>query len=498
MSTLPTTFKPDVVVLGGGLTGCVVTLELLRLDPTLKVLVIEAGSIPLRDHGQAHLAGRSLYDGLFAARWRSDTNYPPSGIVEALGGSTLAWSGWSPRPQPSELDRWPAPVAKALRNGLLSESERWLGVREYKGAGNMASRLTSQFADAHGDSLLRHITGEIHIAPIALSAAGHTFSPLPRLLDAMREHRDRLQVMVGRRVLSMQRHGATISLIRTDGGDVAVPPHAAVVLCLSAIESTRQTLLACPELSAAGASLGGHGLSEISLRIPLERPAREFECAALLIPAFSGDRHFHVQVHAAAGPVERKPATYLRRVVPGLYGDELLSGVDERHLVVNLAALGELPDQGPTRPAITLAAELDPFGVPAVSVAMPPEVAADPVFDLMDDVLDDLCEVLLRPGVRFRPPGRAVNNWLKDPPPRRGTTASGRRWQRTVHQSGSLRMAPTPAEGATDLNGAVFGMENLFATGLSLFPRPGSHNGALTATALALRLARNLAQAHCS
>ena len=60
------------------------------------------------------------------------------------------------------------------------------------------------------------------------------------------------------------------------------------------------------------------------------------------------------------------------------------------------------------------------------------------------------------------------------------------------HPMGATRMATTPEEGVVDPECRVFGVENLFVAGSSLFPTGGSSNPTLTLLALALRLADRL------
>ncbi len=57
------------------------------------------------------------------------------------------------------------------------------------------------------------------------------------------------------------------------------------------------------------------------------------------------------------------------------------------------------------------------------------------------------------------------------------------------HPSGATAMAKTPDEGVCDENLKVFGLENLYVVGNSVFPHMGSNPPTLTIVALALRLA---------
>lgn len=64
-----------------------------------------------------------------------------------------------------------------------------------------------------------------------------------------------------------------------------------------------------------------------------------------------------------------------------------------------------------------------------------------------------------------------------------------RRW---FHPAGSCRMAPEAARGVVDRDCRIFGVDNLYVAGASVFPSSGSANPTLTVVALALRLAEHL------
>jgi hypothetical protein len=67
------------------------------------------------------------------------------------------------------------------------------------------------------------------------------------------------------------------------------------------------------------------------------------------------------------------------------------------------------------------------------------------------------------------------------------------RIQDAIHHMGTARMGRDPDEGLVDSNLRVFGTENLYVAGASVFPSAGFANPTLTAIALALRLAGHLA-----
>ena len=60
------------------------------------------------------------------------------------------------------------------------------------------------------------------------------------------------------------------------------------------------------------------------------------------------------------------------------------------------------------------------------------------------------------------------------------------------HHAGTTRMARDPRDGVVDVNGRVFGIDNLYLGGASVFPSAGFANPTLTIVALARRLGRHL------
>jgi len=60
------------------------------------------------------------------------------------------------------------------------------------------------------------------------------------------------------------------------------------------------------------------------------------------------------------------------------------------------------------------------------------------------------------------------------------------------HHMGATRMGKDERTGVVDANGLVFGTQNLFVAGSSLFPTSGHANPTFTIVSLALRLADHL------
>jgi choline dehydrogenase-like flavoprotein len=63
------------------------------------------------------------------------------------------------------------------------------------------------------------------------------------------------------------------------------------------------------------------------------------------------------------------------------------------------------------------------------------------------------------------------------------------------HHIGTTRISNTPDKGVANEHGKVFGIENLYVTGSSVFPTGGHANPTLTIVALAIRLGNHIAKA---
>lgn len=475
-------FRPDVVVLGTGLVGCALVDELMGLDPRLKVLALEAGPSRLEDHGQRDLGGRALYEDSSVARWELAGGLPPSGLVEMLGGSSVAWSGWCPRPTRSEWARWPQEVAHELQEVYLARAERALRVGSVAHDGPTVADLRDRVCDAVRGGLLPGCD-EPQAAPLSLADDGRAYSPLTRLRERVRREPGRLRVLPSTRVTRLDATAGAVTAICTPSGNLEIDPATPVVLAMGTIESAWHVAMLGG--NTAGREVNGHVLSEVTVRIPTPRRRAPFEWGAFLVPGRSDAGHFNLQVHVGHGATSSDPATFLRSRVPGLYGDEILAGVSESHLVVNLAALGEMDAgdgssvevrRGASRPAVT----------------MPDYSSQRRVLEAMDDAIDRFLDLVETEETEFRGPGPHVQRWQRARPGRTSMDDGGRHWRRVVHQSGSLAMSADPS-GAVDTDCAVRGFANLWACGLGVFPAAGAHNGALTATAIALRLADRLA-----
>jgi len=145
----------DVIVIGGGTFGGAVAEHIWFRDSQakgLRILVLEAGPFMLSEHFQntpvsglgtsekatsltelgtmTPDAQRRWSKEVWGLAWHSSTPFP--GLAYCLGGRSLFWGGWSPRPLPSELPltRWPQTVVDDLNNEYFADASAEIGVSE--------------------------------------------------------------------------------------------------------------------------------------------------------------------------------------------------------------------------------------------------------------------------------------------------------------------------------------------------------------------------------
>lgn len=82
--------------------------------------------------------------------------------------------------------------------------------------------------------------------------------------------------------------------------------------------------------------------------------------------------------------------------------------------------------------------------------------------------------------------GVAVESWFDNPEPAQAVAVG--------HLMGMTPMAATPADGVVDSDCRVFGADNLYVAGSSVFPTTGAASPTLTLTALSLRIADRLSE----
>ena len=163
--------EADYIIAGGGLTGCVVASRLKERDPTLKVLILEAGVDPSSNPntqsfpGLFSLLGSEL-DWSYPTLPQANTDDRPHAVHagKALGGgSVINFGGWT-RGDAADYDQWARMVG----------DERW----SYEGLLPFF-RKSETFFDAKADPKHHGFDG-----PITVTADSQTVTAgqvLPRL-----------------------------------------------------------------------------------------------------------------------------------------------------------------------------------------------------------------------------------------------------------------------------------------------------------------------------
>lgn len=151
----------DYIIVGAGLTGCALAARLEQADPSLNILLIEAGSDPTGDPRTTSplggfALGNSELDWAYHSVPQPNTNnrcyYIPAG--KTLGGSSiLNYGGWS-RGDASDYDSWA---------GIVGDS-RW----SYQGLLPFFKR-SEHSNNPDTDPQQRGLGGPMHLATISAS-----------------------------------------------------------------------------------------------------------------------------------------------------------------------------------------------------------------------------------------------------------------------------------------------------------------------------------------
>ncbi|ETS74997.1 hypothetical protein PFICI_13481 [Pestalotiopsis fici W106-1] len=162
----------DYIVVGAGVTGCVVASRLAQSPVKPKVILIEAGSDPSSEPAAAgFLSGLSLAGGKFDYADASEPVPATANRIHTLssgralgGGSILNYGGWL-RADAADYDEW----------AKLVGDKRW-GYEGFKPWFHKVECLQ----DAHNDSRSGElgVSGPMHITSISAAASGERKYPL--------------------------------------------------------------------------------------------------------------------------------------------------------------------------------------------------------------------------------------------------------------------------------------------------------------------------------
>lgn len=541
----------DAIVIGAGMYGAYCAQHLYRLGK--RVLVLEAGPFLVSEHIQnlarlglgvpppvspASAEAQRTRELVWGIPWRGNQAFP--GLAYCVGGKSLYWGGWSPRLTTDALLGWPQ-AARAYLAANYPTLERQIGVAEdtdFIRSAPLTTALRAAIDGAVGISPLATLE-QSQTAPIAVQGAAPAagsglfsfdkYSSAPLLADAIREDAGRAGLDDAARRLFLVPRVHVVRLI-AEGGRVAhleaatndrtrtldIPPTCAVVLALSAIESTRLALESFPT-PLMGRNLMVHLRSNTTVRIRRTAfpglPATPLQTAALHVPGIAphGAR-FHLQLTAAADPQGNPEAVWFR-MIPNIEElERVLAGQDADWIAMNIRGCGEMrgqPGRGAPDPGASWL-DLSPFerdehGARRAYVHLVTTAAGDATWDAMDAAAIGLAQALAGGpnNIQYRytrggqvawydappPPGRLVDGYpatigdggVRDP---LGTT---------YHEAGTLWMGDDPATSVTTPTGRFHYIANAYCADQALFPTVGSANPALTGLVLARRVAEAIA-----
>jgi choline dehydrogenase-like flavoprotein len=425
------------------------------------VLVVEAGAV--LGAGDGGIAAS------FAFRNAGEVAYPlPAARLIALGGASNHWTGTVNRLLPEdvalrshygrEVD-WPLAYSELER--FYCDGESWLSVDGFamrpgaeppracaypslRGADYHAPELVVDGLSANYFGLARSRRGE---GPVRLVERElPRFAALPNVALLERHPVRRLVSRDGKRIDAALAVGPDGRELELRGG--------VFLLAAGVVESARLLLLSTSGAYPQGLGNAGDQVGRYLCWHPSERWG--FEPADMERFLTSGATHGEHRSYAWLDDFRRR----------GLCGAHFQLRFERREVVLKFQPETEARPEN----RVALAADArDPRG----------------------DAIPELRLALSERDRRTRAAGRELlaaqaRALGLDP-----ATAS-RSEKFRYHPSGTLRMARDERSGAVDSDLRVFGVDNLYACGASVFPAAGTANPTLTIVALALRLAEHL------
>ncbi len=511
-SDTPSAFDTDICVIGSGAAGLTVACHAAG---KLRVLVLEAGGRDPAPGDDAWLTGAS-----------SDFTLTGflNGRARAFGGATRRWYGQCIRLDPIDFEPRPWvphsgwPLAARDLDAHYDRAEQFVGIAGHPydarnwarfgvpDPGFTADRVTPKFtiycpqpdfSKAYG----RRVANDPAISVLLNAAAiGITLAP----------------------------DGTRVAGLRIRGGDrEGIVRARAYVLCGGGIENARLLLASNDAIPAGvgnarglvgrffqdhpGATTGALATSQprkVQEQFrKLRRRGLTFWPKLALTEAAQRDGHYlnaNCQMlydyaeasamvrarHAVAMARERRPAA------AALAAWRLLHHAPElTREAVHTVATGKFPILQPSRVLltchveqppdpdnrITLGNDRDRYGVPLARIAWRVGRAE---IRTMRAITEAAGQALHRLGFGEM----SVLPWLDAAEVPREEIVD------TYHHAGTTRMAADPAHGVVDPACQVFGVDNLYVAGSSVFPTSGYANPTLTIVALAIRLSDTLQQ----
>lgn len=466
---------PAVAIVGSGPAGLTVAMALA--EQGIASLLLEAG-------------GRNAGDHVDPEPYRGDSGERPYPLgasrLRYFGGTSGHWGGWCRPLDPVDFE----PVSGVAYSGWpISRDEAY---RHLKRAHEIL-----EIPDDRYDTPEVLAAAEAGVLPSPdeneFRNAVFRFSPPTRfgarywqlVADSKLIH-----CALNTRLVSVERtaEGRTRLHLKGEGGEPLALTAGAHVLAMGGVENARSLLwsnrLHRQELGG-GDWIGrcfldhfGIAAAQVLAPVGLDYGPRSTAEGMLMTKLVPHPRR------VAAGEVPNHMITLSpsgeESFLQGSYGESALlfpgrSGPMQRYNVVVVS--GQRPNRDSQ---VLLGDAVDADGVPRVVIDWR---ISDPVFSGLLDSLDRFGAMASAAGF-----GRMRKTAFRPPLPNEALSTG-------MHHVGTTRMAASEDEGVVDIHCRVFGTEDLYVAGSSVFSTGGYANPTLTICALALRLAEHLAKA---
>ncbi len=512
------TLECDLCIVGAGPAGLTLATELA--STSLRVLVLESGSKTGED---SFAAGLNEIESIGASRIMQQREVRNRG----LGGSSATWFGRCTSLDSIDFEVRPWvpysgwPITEAELAPYLQRSVPYLGLDPalYTGGLPSPSKLAA--------SLRPECNPEVRLVAWQFSSRSTLHSDYVRFGSRFTTlHADNIRVLTHATLTELEttpdgRHVTALEVSTPQGRRHRLQA-AKVVLCGGGIENARlllisnrfdhrgvgnghgrvgrffmdhpRTTVGCFTPEAAPAVQGEFGLFRaasgvrvqcgLSLALDVQRREKLLNCAAWTTQHVADNDAWRSIRRVGLGPRDERLAA-AKVVVKNL--DQLAAGI-WRKLVLGRGLirrfkhldLDVMVEQTPDpESCIRLASRCDAMGVRLSQIDWKiGEMERRSVITLSHAVN----AVLAHSGL----PQAELVDWVKD---RRPDDAV---FYDPAHPLGATRMASRAEDGVVDRDGKVFGLDNLYIAGSSIFPTGGHANPTLTIVALALRLADHL------
>lgn len=542
----------DYIVIGSGPCSLGFVDRVLQKNHNARILVIERGGELLRDHFQnlCPLANReTILQEIEISPWiwaeeNRDNQYIKKqvGIVPFVGGRSLFWSTWCPRPEPSEMEGWPQQVVETIEN-YLDSAERLLHVTPLDriGRGEFSRTFVERperdiyYGVLQGETLLwlqqrlnslsnNNIPQRVSHARLAAQPTLHNqdfwkFSSVTAFIDLWKNNRPKLKFITGCFVKKIEFQGNQATSLETTRGSVNIA-NSKVILAVGAIPATTLVLNSLGDrISNAGTHYTAHFTSSIFARIKREHfrfqdALGNLELAGLYLDGRDSETQgqYHMQLTAVSirklenelGRVQAKlqyqndlalAQFYMPSLISPIINDQLEE--NRNYICFGISALGEMRINSESRLDLNNLLNLN-SDVNLRAILKEDDYR---LWNNMDKAIYNVIEQALTPDKPNPYSPNQVEYWRvknnqgfwsdKQRPSRKQIRKSF-----LVHEGSTLWLG-NDDDAIVGLDyrlksGQEVVADNIYITGSALWPRSGSWNPTLTMVALSQHLADTL------